>query len=67
MKMRGGGGGARALIAGFVISTFIAVGEWEATADVDPSPVNIGLKPLRLYALLCSYDSITEAVFTVWH
>lgn len=47
------------LIVVFIISTLGADGEWEATAEVTV--------PLRLYALLGSYGSITEAVFPLWH
>lgn len=56
----------RVLIVVFIISTLGADGEWEITAEVT-MPCLLQFKTLWLYALLGSYDSITEAVFTLWH
>lgn len=50
----------------FIICTLAADGEWETPAEA-AKPCLLQFKTLWLYALLGSYDSITEAVFTLWH
>lgn len=50
----------------FIISTLAADGELETTAEA-MKPCLLQFKTLQLYPLLGSHDSITQAVFTLWH